>query len=168
MIFPAMVVRHNLEWDGLQLVEILFFCTATLSLANFYAFAQGQIHKDWIARLKNVPVLMALGIGLSINNARAVIEAMFGRQTGFVRTPKYGVASSRDVWLGKRYRQAVVIQPFIEIGLGVYFVIALFYALQNGIYSTVPVLAFFLAGFFYTGALSIIQQLATLKVRLET
>ena len=168
MIFPAMVVRHNLEWNGLQVVEILFFCTATLSLANFYAVAQGQIYKDWFARLKNVPILMALGIGLSVNNARAVIEAMFGRQTGFVRTPKYGVESSRDAWMGKRYRQAVVIQPFVEIGLGVYFVVALFYALRNGIYSTVPILFFFQVGFFYTGALSIIQQLATQKVRLET
>ena len=110
---------------------------------------------------------MVLGIGLSVNNARAVIEAMFGRQTGFVRTPKYGVESSRDAWLDKRYRQAVVIQPFIEIGFCFYFTTALFYALKNGIYSTVPILVFFQAGFFYTGALSIIQQLATPRVRLE-
>ena len=31
-----------------------------------------------------------LGIGLSVNNARAVVEALMGHSSGFTRTPKLG------------------------------------------------------------------------------
>ena len=60
--------------------------------------------------------------------------------------------------MGKKYRQAVAIQPLIELTLGLYFTATLFYALANGIYGTVPFLMLFQVGFLYTGLLSIVQQ----------
>ena len=168
LMFPVMVVRHDLGWHGLQLTEILVFCTATLSVANFYAFAQRQVYTDWVARLWYVPILMAVGIGLCVNNARAVIEAALGWRTGFARTPKYGVERAGDDWLGKRYRQSMLMQPLAEIGLGFYFTLAILYALTHGIYGALPLLVLFQAGFFYTGALSIAQQVAGQGVGLET
>jgi hypothetical protein len=50
-----------------------------------------------------LPFLMSLGIGLSINNARAVLEALINHQSEFKRTPKHGViergAESAQSWL---------------------------------------------------------------------
>ena len=34
---------------------------------------------------------MSLGIGLCVNQTRAVFEALLGRETEFVRTPKHGI-----------------------------------------------------------------------------
>ena|SRR5688500_15669997 len=101
---------------------------------------------------------MSIGIGLCVNNTRAVIEAMLGKQTEFARTPKYGIERDSDEWVGKKYHQSVGIQPIIELALGLYFTATVFYALANGIYGTVPFLMLFQVGFLYTGLLSIFQQ----------
>ena len=49
-----------------------------------------------VARFMYMPFLMALGIGLTITNTKAVLEALVGKQTAFVRTPKYRVESKQD------------------------------------------------------------------------
>ncbi len=38
-----------------------------------------------------LPLLMALGIGLTWTNSKAVIEALLGIKSAFARTPKYRV-----------------------------------------------------------------------------
>jgi hypothetical protein len=58
---------------------------------------------------------MAIGIGLAVNNARAVIEALIGKQTEFARTPKYGVEREGDEWASKKYTQVALTQPLIEV-----------------------------------------------------
>ena len=129
---------------------------------------QREIHKDWRARVKYLPFLMSIGIGLSINNARAVFEALCNRQSEFVRTPKYRIEGDADEWVGKKYRQSVAVQPLVELALGLYFTATVFYALANGIYGTVPFLVLFQIGFLYTGLLSIVQQYAGDPVVLST
>ena len=103
---------------------------------------------------------MSVGIGLSINNTRAVFEALFNKQSEFTRTPKYRIEGDGDEWVGKKYRQSVAVQPLVELALGLYFTATVFYALANGIYATVPFLVLFQVGFLYTGLLSIVQQYA--------
>jgi hypothetical protein len=111
---------------------------------------------------------MSIGIGLSINNTRAVLEALFNKQSEFRRTPKYRIESDADEWMGKKYRQSVAIQPLIELGLGLYFTATVFYALANQIYGTVPFLVLFQIGFLYTGLVSVVQQYADEPVVLKT
>src|SRR5947208_16560449 len=121
---------------------------------------QREIHTDWRARLKYVPFLMSVGIGLSVNNTRAVFEALFNKDSEFTRTPKYRIEGDADEWVGKKYRQSVAVQPLVELALGLYFTATVFYALANQIYGTVPFLVLFQVGFLYTGLLSIVQQYA--------
>ena len=121
---------------------------------------QREIHSDWISRIKYLPFLMSIGIGLSINNSRAVFEALFNKQSEFTRTPKYHIERSGDEWVGKKYHQTVAIQPLIELALGLYFTATVFYALANQIYGTLPFLMLFQIGFLYTGLVSIVQQYA--------
>jgi hypothetical protein len=101
---------------------------------------------------------MSIGIGLAVNNTKAVFEALFHKPSEFVRTPKYAVEGRMDDWSQKKYRQSVSVQPLIEMALGLYFTATLFYALANGIYGTVPFLMLFQVGFLYTGMLSLLQQ----------
>ena len=104
---------------------------------------------------------MSIGIGLSVNNTKAVIEALLDKKSEFARTPKYGVVQrDTDEWQSKKYRQTVAVQPLIELALGLYFTWTVFYALANGIYATVPFLMLFQIGFLYTGVLSVVQQFA--------
>jgi cellulose synthase/poly-beta-1,6-N-acetylglucosamine synthase-like glycosyltransferase len=160
LMFPSMVIRYNMGWYEMILIDVPLFFAATFSFCNFYMVCQREIHTDWRARLKYVPFLMSVGIGLSVNNTRAVFEALFHKQSEFTRTPKYRIEGDGDDWIGKRYRQSVAVQPLVELALGLYFTATVFYALANGIYGTVPFLVLFQVGFLYTGLLSIVQQYA--------
>jgi cellulose synthase/poly-beta-1,6-N-acetylglucosamine synthase-like glycosyltransferase len=160
LMFPAMWVRYNMGWYEMLLIDVPLFCAATLSVSNFYIVCQRELYTDWVARLKYLPFLMSIGIGLCVNNTRAVIEALLGKQTEFTRTPKYGIEGQGDDWVGKKYHQTMAVQPLIEVALGLYFTATVFYALANQIYGTLPFLVLFQIGFLYTGLLSIVQQFA--------
>ncbi|HET9264875.1 MAG TPA: cellulose synthase family protein [Vicinamibacterales bacterium] len=158
LMFPAMYVRYNMGWSEMLLIDVPLFFAATLSVCNFYIVSQRELYPDWRQRLKYLPFLMSIGIGLCVNNSRAVLEALFGKQSEFARTPKYGIEQDSDEWVGKKYHQSVGIQPIIELALGLYFTGTVFYALVNQIYGTLPFLMLFQVGFLYTGLLSILQQ----------
>jgi len=169
LMFPSMVIRYNMGWYEMLLIDIPLFFAATMSVANFYVVCQREIYREeWLARLKYLPFLMSIGIGLAVNNARAVFEALSGQQTEFARTPKYRIEHEADEWIGKRYRQASIVQPIVELSLGLYFTFTVFYALSNRIYGTLPFLILFQVGFLYTGLLSIVQQFADDSVALKT
>ena len=167
LMAPSMVIRYNMGWYEMLLIDVPLFFAATASVANFYMVCQRELHKDWITRAKYLPFLMSIGIGLAVNNTRAVFEALFNKQSEFARTPKYRIEAQADEWIGKKYRQSFVVQPMIELALGLYFTATVFYALANGIYGTLPFLVLFQIGFLYTGLLSIIQQYASDTVVLE-
>ncbi|PYR61497.1 MAG: glycosyl transferase family 2 [Acidobacteria bacterium] len=158
LMFPAMWVRYNMGWTEMLVIDVPLFAAATLSVCNFYVVCQRELYPDWRSRLKYLPFLMSIGIGLCVNNSRAVLEAIFGKETEFARTPKYGIERESDEWVGKKYHQSVGVQPLIELGLGLYFTGTVFYALANQIYGTLPFLMLFQIGFLYTGLLSIFQQ----------
>jgi cellulose synthase/poly-beta-1,6-N-acetylglucosamine synthase-like glycosyltransferase len=161
LMAPSMVIRYNMGWYEMLLIDVPLFFAATASVANFYMVCQRELHKDWSTRLKYLPFLMSIGIGLTVNNTRAVIEALFKKETEFARTPKYRIEAQADEWIGKKYRQSVVAQPMVELALGLYFTATVFYALANGIYGTIPFLMLFQVGFLYTGLLSVVQQFAS-------
>src|SRR5687768_16328727 len=167
LMFPAMWVRYNTGWYEMLLIDVPLFAAATLSVCNFYMVSQRELYPDWRQRLKYLPFLMSIGIGLCVNNTRAVLEAMFGKQSEFARTPKYGIERDSDEWVGKKYHQSVGVQPIIELGLGLYFTGTVYYALANQIYGTLPFLMLFQIGFLYTGLLSILQQYAGDDVMLK-
>ena len=169
LMFPSMYVRYNMGWTEMMLIDVPFFIAATWSVAYFYMVSQREIHPgSWTSRLKYLPFLMAVGIGLAVNNARAVIEALAGKQTEFARTPKYGIERTSDDWVDKKYRQAMPVQPLIEVALGAYFTGTVFYAIANGIYGSLPFLVLFQVGFLYTGLLSLVQQYGGDQVALKT
>jgi len=167
LLGPSMAIRYNMGWYEMLLIDVPLFFAATASVANFYMVCQRELHADWVTRLKYLPFLMSIGIGLTVNNTRAVFEALFNQQSEFARTPKYRIEGRADEWIGKKYRQSFLVQPMIELALGLYFTATVFYALANGIYGTIPFLVLFQVGFLYMGLLSIIQQFADESVVLN-
>ena len=65
---------------------------------------------------------MGLGIGLAINNSRAVLQGLSKRVGVFERTPKYNIENNRDSWRGKRYKVrtnlATTIEGVLAVGPG--------------------------------------------------
>ena len=100
------------------LVDIPIFLSASLPAAVFYICAQRELYpKSWLKEILLLPMVLALGVGLAINNARAVIEAIFGHQSEFTRTPKYGIERKTQSWKGARYLPLKSLLPFVELGV---------------------------------------------------
>ena len=99
---------------------------------------------------------MALGIGLTITNTKAVMEALIGKQSAFARTPKYRVESKQDK-VGAKYRKRLGWVPWVELLVGSYFAMTVYYAVDNENYITVPFLLLFVVGYWYTGLMSLLQ-----------
>jgi hypothetical protein len=134
---------------------------ATLSVLMFYAISQAEQGASWWQRVKHLPFVMALGIGLSVNNARAVIEALMGYETGFVRTPKAGVGGPAVKAARKKgaYRALATFQPLVELGLAAYMTYGVVYLIQREVYYSIPFLVLFQVGFGYVGLLSVYEAL---------
>ena len=60
-----------------------------------------------------------------------MIEALIGKQTAFARTPKYRVESKKDRVQAAKYRKRLGWIPWIEMLIGGYFALTVYYALQK-------------------------------------
>ena len=159
MLVPSLLVLPILPFRGEMLggaalpLYALSFVLATLSVVAFYGVTAREAGQP--IRLRWVLAIMSLGIGLSLNNGRAVIEALFGHRGKFRRTPKYRVESRRDGWKGKAYSGSRDLFGLGEVALGVYFSVAIAYALWAGYWGSIPFLVLFQAGFLYVGLTSL-------------
>jgi hypothetical protein len=124
----------------------------------FYLVSQRELYSNWRARLKYLPFLMSVGIGLSVSNSKAVMEALFGIQSSFKRTPKYHIESRQDRWVTKIYQRRTGVMPLLELLLGLYFALVVLYAFTNQNYPTIPFLMLFVIGFTYMGLMSILHM----------
>ncbi len=143
LIPPALGAEQN--WVRFFLVDVPVFLGTTASVAIFYLAAQRVLRPgQWWREIWFLPWVLAVGIGLSVNNAKAVIEALVGHETGFARTPKF--AGSRAA--RRRYRlSGNVLLPCLELALASYFGVLIHFALKVGCYPPLPFLALFCLGF---------------------
>jgi cellulose synthase/poly-beta-1,6-N-acetylglucosamine synthase-like glycosyltransferase len=155
----TVVVRVSHGWYEVLLLDIPFFAAATFSVVMFYAASQGEQGRSWWDRVKYLPLVMALGIGLSVNQARAVVEALMGYETGFTRTPKHGVKGAGESVARKRYKAAVTFQPIVELALAAYMTYGVMYLVEREVYYSLPFLVLFQAGFAYVGLSSVYEGL---------
>lgn len=157
LMYPSMVARINIGWFQMLVTDIPFLLVATIGISFFYACSQKESSRDWKARLLYMPMLMSLGIGLSVNNSKAVLEALFDKKTAFQRTPKFKIEDKKDKWYHKRYGGRLSPLVIIELLLGLYFTFNIYFAYVNRIYISIPFLMIFQIGYFYVAFLSLYQ-----------
>jgi len=158
LLLPAMIIRFYQGWFQMLYIDLPLFLASTFSISSFYLVSQRELFpRRWPRALLYLPFLMALGIGLTVTNTRAVLEALFGRQSAFTRTPKYRVESKKDRVRFASYRRRLGWVPWVELLIGCYFAVTVYYAVENENYITVPFLALFVLGYWYTGLMSLLE-----------
>ncbi|HTV58876.1 MAG TPA: cellulose synthase family protein [Verrucomicrobiae bacterium] len=162
ILLPAMMVRFYQGWFQVLTIDLPLFLASTCSVSSFYLAAERALYpKTWKRTFLYLPFVMAVGIGLSVRNAIAVLEALVGVKSEFVRTPKYrveGKSKNQATWAKRKsYRKGAGWMPFAEVVLGVYFALAVVYAIQMQNYATIPFLLLFVWGYLYTGLMSLAQ-----------
>ncbi len=151
------------DWQSWQMLLVTFslFFFATFSVCVFYVAAEIIVRpKRWWTVFFLVIPLLALGVGMGVNNAKAVLEAVFGKPSEFVRTPKFGESSEGTLSIEKRssgYKALKsIIVPVLELLFGCFFAAIEVIKLMAGDF-----LGFFLMlpflGFFYTGTASMMR-----------
>jgi cellulose synthase/poly-beta-1,6-N-acetylglucosamine synthase-like glycosyltransferase len=158
LLLPAMVIRFYQGWFQMLYIDIPLFLASTFSISSFYLVSQRELFpRTWPRALLYLPFLMALGIGLTLTNTMAVLEALIGKKSAFARTPKYRVETKKDVVRATKYRRRLGWVPWVELLIGSYFALTVYYALDNENYFTVPFLLLFVIGYWYTGLMSLLQ-----------
>ncbi len=140
------------------LLDIPIFITGSLPAVVFYIVSQRELYpRSWWREVLYLPALLALTIGLAVNNAWAVLQAMCGHESEFTRTPKYGTQTRTQNWKKSKYSVAKNILPLIEIGFAAYFIYFLIHEITAANWFSVPFLVLFAGGFTYVALCSLAQ-----------
>ena len=159
LMYPAMYIQcvpidSGSVWRGV--FDMTVFSLATMSAAVFYTASQVELTRDWRTVLKYMPFMMALGVGLCVSNTKGIIEALVGKKSSFIRTPKYA-GRRRDgavveVTTRKHKRSWV---PYVELLFGLYMAASAVISLASWRSMAVaPFLVIFSFGFFYVSIMS--------------
>ncbi|MGD8965991.1 MAG: glycosyltransferase [Anaerolineae bacterium] len=120
-----------------------------------------QRRRPWRHRLRLLPLLELLGIGLALNNTWAVLRGMLGIRQGFLRTPKFALLEPADMWVSRRY--ALSGAPFMwgELLLSLFAVTLVIVPGMN--LGFVPWLLLYAGSFGYVAGVSLYQSRQRLR-----
>ena len=157
LLIPAMVIRFYQGWFQMLLIDVpLFMASSVLHLLLLPCLARrSSIRKTWLKTFLYLPFLMALGIGLTVTNTNAVMEALFGIKSAFKRTPKYRVAQEGREVAGSEVSQTSGLSfRGSSWSSAATSLLTISYAVTNENYFTAPFLFLFVIGYWYTGLMS--------------
>ncbi|HEX4823469.1 MAG TPA: glycosyltransferase [Candidatus Polarisedimenticolaceae bacterium] len=160
LLGPAAWLRRGQGLPPLVFLDLPLLAISLASIATFYLVAERRATGRAGEGLRVLPMVLAVGVGLSVNNARAVVQGLFSRRAAeFRRTPKYGLAVVDDVALAtRRYRAGRNADTWIELAAGVYLAAWTAIATTCGLWGAAPFLVLFAAGFLFTSGLTLRQE----------
>jgi len=160
LMLPVMIVRFYMGVWQMMLIDLPLIVASFWSLSVFYVIAQRELNpKDWKRSILLLPMLMAVGVGLTLINTRAVLEALFGVQSGFVRTPKYAIEGTQQKRLAvKKYKRKSGWLPYFELACGSYFLYMVYFAISTYNYPSIPFLSLFVGGYYWAGISTLHQE----------
>ncbi len=159
LMLPVMIVRFYMGVWQMVFIDLPLIMAAFWSISAFYVVAQRELYpKNWKRSILLLPVLMAVGVALTVVNTRAVLEALFGITSGFVRTPKFAIGDRPMNLEHKKYRRKSGLLPYIEIAVGTYFVAMIAFAIDTYNFFSIPFLLLFVAGYYWAGWGTLYQE----------
>ncbi len=139
--------------------EFLLFAIAGIGQPLLFLLAQQILYRDWSRRIFFFPALMAVAVGLSANNSRAILQAIFARQHPFVRTVKTGALRLPHSLATYRFSFDPII--LVELGMALYTAVGLRAAVHHHNFGPLFLLATAVIGFSYVSLNSLREWLAT-------
>jgi cellulose synthase/poly-beta-1,6-N-acetylglucosamine synthase-like glycosyltransferase len=169
LVCLCFLIYPNQQWQPdfgkltYYIINVPIFFFASVSVLVFYMVSQKALRPgSWWREIPYLPLLLALGIGMSISNSKAVIEALFNHQSAFVRTPKYGIGQSKRAdWKNSSYKAIKTLTPVVELLFGFFFLFVVVDTAMRGSWASAILLLPFPVGFFYTSLSSLSRMLPT-------
>jgi cellulose synthase/poly-beta-1,6-N-acetylglucosamine synthase-like glycosyltransferase len=158
LLLILLLVQVPLIYSGYR-PPVGVFAVAVLGVGQPLLFVLGQkeIYADWRSRLRFLPSLLIIAIGLAPANARAIAQAAFARNHTFVRTPK-GLQTARlrsAAAQAAGYRLEADWIIWVELALALYAAFGLALCLVQGYPGPILFLATCVMGFGYVALASL-------------
>lgn len=159
LMLPVMIVRFYMGWFQMVLIDFPLIIASFWSISAFYLYAQKELYpRTWWKSIAFLPMLMAAGVALTISNTKAVLEAIFGIQTSFARTPKYAIGTDKTKVRTNTYRRRSGWLPYIELAIGSYFLYMVDFAIETYNFLAIPFLMLFVCGYYWAGFSTLYQE----------
>ena len=144
---------QQIGWIRIFIIDLPLFAFSTVAISSFYLSSQRALYSDWKKQIKLLPLLMAIGMSLCINNTRAVIEGWMGVQTPFRTNSQNGITDKETGPPKRLYGKARQVTACVELAMACYFSFAIYSAWHTGLYLGLPFLILFHIGFLHRDAL---------------
>jgi len=169
LFYPAIYVNmapfNNPGWSGVFL-GLSLFGLGTISASVFYIASQRVQRRSGWQTVWQIPNLMAIGVGIAVNNARGCLEALLGQKSDFVRTPKYNTTDATRRAVLQHVPGVKLWMSFAEIGMGLYMLVCAQFSIVNErTIISLPFLLLFAAGYLYVGLSSLTGILRTREAK---
>ncbi|GAA58685.1 cellulose synthase [Pseudoalteromonas sp. BSi20652] len=89
-LLPSLYLRAQYDYINVWWIDIALLLMSSGGHIAYLYFGQVVLGRSKIRALAKLPNLVLLGIQLAINNSKAGFEALMGKESEFVRTPKTG------------------------------------------------------------------------------
>ena len=165
LLLNLLLILPLMNSDSILLRLTPFFILSAFGPSLMYLTAMRAQNKKLTQPVRRLGILWAVGIGLSVSNTRAVLEALFGIHSDFKRTPKFAVTNQAARWQTSQYilpRNPVV---WIELILAIYAFALLLWTFFSGDWWLAPWLLLYVVGYGYIAGLSFWQAWQARVVR---
>jgi cellulose synthase/poly-beta-1,6-N-acetylglucosamine synthase-like glycosyltransferase len=152
VIFLTLPMSFSRSW---VLAVAPWLMIAAVGPPLMYTAAEIADGAGWGYRLRVLPLLVLLGMGLALSNTRAVLKAALGQRQPFRRTPKFALERPGDMWASSLYAMQGDALVWAELGLAAF---ALALLASPGVHwGFAPWLLLYAGGFGYVAAVNLRQ-----------
>lgn len=150
-------------------MPFLFGAAFFLSIGTFgpmamYIVSQKALHpEDYKRRLFWLPILTVIGTGIAVSNTKAWLEAVMGKKSGFVRTPKLRLESLKDRLSERVKYNSLKFDKLalLEFLMGSYALLIIAASIWADKMFVIPFMALYAAGFFYVSFFTVWDAVQT-------
>jgi cellulose synthase/poly-beta-1,6-N-acetylglucosamine synthase-like glycosyltransferase len=135
--------------DWVSNIPIACLSIAMIGMPLEFILAQLAIHGADLRRLIYFPLLLVIGAGTALNDARAVMDGLVGRPSAFMRTPKFHIEGTGSTWKRSAYAMSADPTAFGEALMAGYAAFMIVKAWQIGNLNAIPFLLLYAGGFTY-------------------
>lgn len=164
-LIPSVLLREKYQIEYIWWIDLPLLIGSATGHVIYLVFGQFALARKKPRAILNIPGLLLLGIKISFNNACAGFEALFGKKSGFVRTPKNGELSKPEPqfkktgfvnYLKNRRKKSEsypAVAPrgaIFEFSLAGVFVGLFIWCFQSQLWFMLPFMLFLIAGYLST------------------
>lgn len=154
--------------DAVIGIAAVIFSLGTFGPIVMYLVSQKVLYNRWANRIAWMPILTMIGTGIAVSNTRAVWQALTGKKSSFIRTPKLRIEGQKDK-VAERMKYAGNTKldktPFLEFLMGVYAIIIIYTAFVFDRTLFVPFMVIYACGFFYISIASFWENFQEMRAK---